>query len=255
MSLALPQYDQLTALSTPYRVAEGITDPGEIASLDLGTELSPVSKSWTIRPRSSDSGLRSVRVLDPDTGENLYLDYRCGCGEDAGAAYGGGYTLDRGTHVFHFQPGVVITAARGFGVDDLSWGDGTTSLTAGATWTNRSGNLTVHVRSLGRGARVTVGFTPGVPVAPAPTPRIMGSVRVDGRLHAVTGTWLHGATLRYQWFANGVPVPGATGSTFAPTRQQRGRTLRVDVTGSRAGYQSVTRSSPETLPVARAAAR
>jgi hypothetical protein len=255
MSLSLPQFDQLTALSTPYRVAEGITDPGEIASLALGNELSPVKRSWTIKPRSSDSGLRSVRVVDPDTGEYLYLDYRCGCGVDAGAAYGGGFTLDHGTRVFHFRPGVVITAARGSGVDDLSWGAGDTSLTAGGTWTNRSGNLTVHVRSLGKGARVTVDFTPGVPVAPAPAPRIDGDVRVGGRLHAVTGTWMRGVTLRYQWLANGVPVPGASGPTFTPTRRQRGRTLRVDVTGARAGYQPVTRSSTETSRVARAAVR
>ena len=41
----------------------------------------------TIKPRSDATGLRSVRVIDPDTGETLYLDYRSGGGKDAGSVY------------------------------------------------------------------------------------------------------------------------------------------------------------------------
>lgn len=253
MGFSLPGYDQLTALSTPYRVAEGVTDPGEIADVDLGDERAPVEQRWTIAPRSADSGLRSVRVQDPDTGRLLYLDYRCGCGQDARAAYQAGLVLSHGRGVFRYRPGVVVTAARsGFGVDDLALPRGATSLAKGVTWRNGSGNLRVRVDSLGARARVTVDFTPGALVAPAPTPTITGAARVGRRLHAVAGTWLRGVTLRYQWFADGVAVPGATGATFTPTRRERGSRLRVHVTGRRAGYHHVTRTSARTPRVGRA---
>ena len=63
-----------------------------------------------------------------------------------------GIALHHGTRAFTYHRGVVIAAARGFGVDDLSWGSGNTSLAAGETWRNSSGNLTVKVGSLA-GAR------------------------------------------------------------------------------------------------------
>ena len=88
MGFALPPaYNQLTALSTPFRVFQGVTDAGEIQDVDLGTKTVAVHATATIKPRSDGSGLRSVRVVDPDTGETLYLDYRSGTGEDAGSAY------------------------------------------------------------------------------------------------------------------------------------------------------------------------
>ena len=88
MGFALPsQYNMLTALSTPYRVFQGITVAGEVQTVDLGNGLSSVHVTATIKPRSDTTGLRSVRVEDPDTGEDLYLDYRSGTGQDAGAAY------------------------------------------------------------------------------------------------------------------------------------------------------------------------
>jgi hypothetical protein len=80
MGFAIDDFDQLTALSTPYRVYQGVTDPGEIQDVDLGDELSPVHVSATIKPRTDDTGLRSARVEDPVTGEALYLDYRSGAG-------------------------------------------------------------------------------------------------------------------------------------------------------------------------------
>jgi hypothetical protein len=69
MGFALGGYNQLTALSTPYRVFQGITDVGEIKDVSLGSTSRGVRATATIRPRSHDAGLRSVRVVDPGTGK------------------------------------------------------------------------------------------------------------------------------------------------------------------------------------------
>ncbi len=87
MGYVLPGYNGLTALSTPYRVFQGITDDGEVRDVPIGLGTTAVHVSATIRPRDHDAGLRSVRVVNPDTGRALYLDYRSGRGQDVGAFY------------------------------------------------------------------------------------------------------------------------------------------------------------------------
>jgi len=249
MGFALPPpYNQLTALSTPYRVFQGVTDAGEIQDVDLGTKTVAVHATATIKPRSDGSGVRSVRVVDPDTGEKLYLDYRSGTGEDAGSAY----LAQVSTGGLHYAPGVTLNAARTVngtpsGVDTLVVDDaGDTSLGAGATWTNASGSLSVHVSSLSAaGADVSVDFAPPV-IAPAPTPSVSGTPRVGATLHATTGTWMSGVTLTYRWFVDDVAVAGATGRSYDVRAVDLGKTIHVAVTGHRAGFPAVTRTSDET---------
>src|SRR3954452_22017883 len=108
MVFAIDDFDQLTALSTPYRVFQGITDPGEIQDVPLGDQTQPVHATATIRPRTDATGLRSVRVVDPDTGEQLYLDDRSGLGKDAGSVYAARGGLSSSSGVVHYAPGVVV---------------------------------------------------------------------------------------------------------------------------------------------------
>lgn len=86
----------------------------------------------------------------------------------------------------------------------------------------------------------------------APTPRISGTARVDGKLTAVTGTWTAGATLSYQWYVGGSRVTGATSSSFTPRPADVGKPVTVRVTGSLTGYPSVSKSSAATKDVVRA---
>jgi hypothetical protein len=254
MGFALSGVNQLTALSTPYRVFQGITDPGEIQDVALDDQTSPVHVSTTIAPRSDDTGLRSVRVVDPDTGETLYLDYRSGTGQDAGSAYLAQWGLSAGQRTVRYAPGVTVAAARGTsGVDTLVVdGSGHTSLGAGATWADASGDLTVHVTALGAsGADVTVDLTPPPHVInPAPVPTVTGTARVGSPLTAHPGTWMAGVKLGLQWYAGGRPVAGATGSTYTPRPADLGRTVHVEVTGSLSTYDDVTRSSAASAAVA-----
>jgi hypothetical protein len=160
MGFALAGYNQLTALSTPFRVFQGITDPGEIRDVDLGGRSRAVRATVTIRPRSRDAGLRSIRVVDPDTGKAMYLDYRSGTGDDAGAYYTARDRYLRSGHgPIRYAPGVTLNVAHDGSGDDTLVVDasGGTSLGAGSSWTDASGRLSIHVGALtAAGAKVTV---------------------------------------------------------------------------------------------------
>ncbi|MBT2552778.1 S-layer family protein [Arthrobacter sp. ISL-5] len=84
----------------------------------------------------------------------------------------------------------------------------------------------------------------------APAPRITGTVRVGYTLTAVPGTWGPApVTLTYQWKANGIAITGATASTYKPVAAVRGKILTVTVTGRKAGYTAVARTSAATVKV------
>ena len=56
--------------------------------------------------------------------------------------------------------------------------------------------------------------------------------------------------LTYQWLADGAPVDGATGLDVHPGPGQAGAAITVAVTGTKAGYAPVTKTSAATAPVA-----
>ncbi|MEU3847826.1 hypothetical protein AB0E44_12685 [Micrococcus terreus] len=84
----------------------------------------------------------------------------------------------------------------------------------------------------------------------APAPKISGTVRVGQTLTALRGTWTSGTTLRQQWLRNGVPITGATSPKYMLTAADRGKYISVRVTGSKAGYTTVTTVSSRTGAVA-----
>jgi len=77
---------------------------------------------------------------------------------------------------------------------------------------------------------------------------IAGTPRVGSTLSASSSTPLISATFSYQWSRDGEPI--ASGSTLTLTTAELGKTIRVRVTGSLAGY-SWSSESPATSPVAR----
>ena len=246
-------FNQLTALSTPLRVFQGVTDPGEIQDVALGDHTQPVEATATIRPRTDGTGLRSVRVVDPDTGEALYLDYRSGGGRDVGSVYAAHAGLDSTSGVVSYAPGVVIAATHKpgpGGVDDLVLdAAGHTSLAAGGTWTNASGSLSVHVTSIGAaGAAVTVDFTPPPtdPFTTVGSPVIGGTTTVGGTITLNPGTWSPTPTATMiRWTVSGTPVAGTD------------ERVVVRELPSLAGQQlvaTVTESAPGITPTAAQAA-
>ncbi|WOF23232.1 excalibur calcium-binding domain-containing protein [Microbacterium betulae] len=80
-------------------------------------------------------------------------------------------------------------------------------------------------------------------------PTISGTVKTGQRLTAKPGRWTAGTRLRYQWFANGSAISGATGSTYVVRPGNVDRTITVKVTGSKSGYTTKTVASAVTRRV------
>ncbi|MFI8525222.1 hypothetical protein ACIGB8_12295 [Promicromonospora sukumoe] len=75
----------------------------------------------------------------------------------------------------------------------------------------------------------------------AGTASVSGAVRVGYKLTAKTAGWPAGTTFAYRWVVGGTTA--GTAATYTPLATQAGRTLRLEVTGTRAGYGSRTVSS------------
>ncbi|MGY3380221.1 hypothetical protein ACVWYS_002178 [Arthrobacter sp. TE12231] len=77
------------------------------------------------------------------------------------------------------------------------------------------------------------------------TPTIVGTVKAGNVLTVKRGTWTWGTSFKYRWLRNGVPISGAWYSTYKVRTADRGTKLTVSVTGSKAGYKTITTTSSE----------
>jgi len=94
-------------------------------------------------------------------------------------------------------------------------------------------------------ARATV-RVPGLAFTPA-TPTIAGTTVVGEKLTAKVGTWQPTPTaFTYQWYRSGTAISGATGKTYTLKAADRGKKMTVKVTATRAGYESLARTSAAT---------
>ncbi|MFT3889136.1 MAG: hypothetical protein QM713_13360 [Arachnia sp.] len=83
----------------------------------------------------------------------------------------------------------------------------------------------------------------------AATPKISGTAKVGKKLTAKAGTWTKGTKLTYAWYANGKVVKGKTSSTLKLTSSVKGKKITVKVTGTKSGYNKVTKTSKATAKV------
>jgi hypothetical protein len=82
-------------------------------------------------------------------------------------------------------------------------------------------------------------------------PAITGTVRVGKTLTAHAGAWgPSGVTLRYQWYAAGAAIKGATTPTLRLAAAQYAKRITVTITGSLAGYATAVATSAATPKVA-----
>ena len=91
----------------------------------------------------------------------------------------------------------------------------------------------------------TVTITQGALVQ-TPTPVITGTPAVGSKLTAAAGTWDSGVSLAYAWLQD--PGTGAeqvvgTAKTLSLTSDMSGHSIKLQVTGSKAGYPDVTTTS------------
>jgi hypothetical protein len=96
---------------------------------------------------------------------------------------------------------------------------------------------------------------PAAPVSTAP-PIVAGTTVVGRTLTAVPGGWDQGGlTYAYQWMRDGVPVAGATSTSFPLGADDVGHRMSVQVTASRPGGAAGVAQSAETRTVVKAPSR
>lgn len=81
-------------------------------------------------------------------------------------------------------------------------------------------------------------------------PTITGTTKVGSTLTAKAGTWAPApVTLSHQWLRNGVAISGATASTYKLTSADKGKRITVRVTGTKAGYTTLSQTSTATAAI------
>lgn len=108
--------------------------------------------------------------------------------------------------------------------------------------------LTVTVTATATGLRPGVSTSPGVLVRlgrfAASAPIVTGSGRVGTKVKAKVKGWRpKPARLRYRWFLDGDPIPGAKGRGYRVRPRDAGKRLTVRVTASAPGYADASRTS------------
>jgi hypothetical protein len=83
-----------------------------------------------------------------------------------------------------------------------------------------------------------------------PKPTISGTVKVGSKLTAVPGAWGPApVSLAYVWKRSGVAISGATASGYTLTAADLGKAVTVTVTGTKAGFTTVAKTSSPTASV------
>jgi hypothetical protein len=128
---------------------------------------------------------------------------------------------------------------------------GATEPTYAVVAADDAGKLTVQVTASGAGLKSKVVTSAASRVADgqftsAPTPTITGTARQGQTLTAVTGTWSPKPSLTYQWYADGTAIKSATTASYPVVAKYEGMRITVSVTGSRAGFATITVTSAQT---------
>ncbi|HEY3408347.1 MAG TPA: hypothetical protein VGK53_09265 [Propionicimonas sp.] len=110
-----------------------------------------------------------------------------------------------------------------------------------------------HVRAISAGGFHSLALGTLLKKLSAPTPKVSDtSPQVGQALQARTGNWgPTPVTLSYQWFRGSSRIAGATGAGYLVRVEDLGARLKVQATGSKDGYSSVTKTSALTAKVAK----
>jgi len=129
----------------------------------------------------------------------------------------------------------------------------TTGVTTGTSATTFSPTAIVTRQQMAaflyRMSTTKLGCTPyparvGCVLMTGSTPTISGTKTVGSTLTVSVGTWTpSGTTTSIQWFRNGVAISGATRTTYVIVAADGGTSLTVSVTGTKAGFSPVTKTS------------
>ena len=138
---------------------------------------------------------------------------------------------------------------------------GATASTYTLTSTDRGYRMKVRVvgsqsgyTSVSKDSSLTGAVAYGV-FTTTPTPTVSGTAQVGLKLTAKPGTWSPAATFKYQWYrvssdGTSASISGATSSSYTLTSSDRGKRVKVRVSGYRPGFTTVRNYSSVTSSVA-----
>ncbi|MBK7820131.1 MAG: hypothetical protein IPJ61_03405 [Tessaracoccus sp.] len=90
----------------------------------------------------------------------------------------------------------------------------------------------------------------------AKTPKISGTAQVGKKLTAKPGAWKPtGLKFTYQWYRGSSKIKGATKSTYTLKSADKGKKIKVKVTGKKSGYTTASKTSKATSTVKGAPAK
>ncbi|KQO98705.1 hypothetical protein [Leifsonia sp. Leaf264] len=215
---------QTPALNLNSKDRLGVISPDDAPTL-YGNTDEPSTNTYTIGAASDLSGIRGLHIVDPISGEDYYVEYRNAQGRDTGSIYSlftdeitDGNNLDRmgsGVRILKgslaYGGSVVLPDRTSATVARLVW-------VTGRTFTSRTGGFSLTVNELtGPAATVDVTFGQSLPaVSGSALPTIVGTVTPGVTVTAQAGAdWSPKPTrIAWQWYLGGVPIAGATASTY-----------------------------------------
>lgn len=164
-----------------------ITDPGELAAVALPAGQRTAETAYDLRARGTATGLRGLRVTDPQSGLAYSVDWRSGGGRDADSYYGRGGTLtpNPGITVQQIDPDGRSATLQAYARPAPASGR-FYALTAGQSFA--TGGVRISVASLGdrtdplSTSRVGVALNATPPVAAPSTPVVVPAPAVPAPL-------------------------------------------------------------------------
>ncbi|MGC4174706.1 hypothetical protein [Demequina sp.] len=230
------EFNETPLLDAYRRDLLGVMPAGTVA-----TKTGTGATTYTLGTLGVGTGTQAIHVTGPTSGQEYYLEYRAGVGEET--VYQFAYpdsAIVRVTEV-HDDGTSEWAPVRLNGVDTrLDYG-----LKAKGAWSNAAGDVHVTVTSAGStSASVTVTTGPVSRVAITGV-ALTGVPAVGSPVSAVvTGLAPSNATLTYQWFRGLELIEGATSASYTPTAEDVGTSLRVQVIARASGYYPTAAVSP-----------
>ncbi|MFT4294381.1 MAG: CHAP domain-containing protein [Micropruina sp.] len=252
--------------------------PSYVGELRVGTTVGAhLGGWWTEGTQFSYAWFRNGKRIDGESADSLALTMEY-AGSRIGLAITGtkpGYStvtteiephnqivvLNVGTPTISGTPrvGAILSADPGIWMADVTYQyqwlregsqiEGATTASYQPTVADIGKRLSVRVSGWAPASQIlnaTSASTAAVTAASldAGTPSIGGDARVGGQVTANPGSWGPApVSLTYQWLIDGGAVSGATGQSWTVPTSAAGRSISVRVTGSKAGYDSVARTS------------
>jgi len=213
------------------------------------------SQTFTINANGLDTGLRGLEIINPDTGQRTFVEYRGAVGRDETTWYKRVRTktaeFPEGIRILRLDCATHSCAGKTSTV--LRTPNGRYAYTAGQTFTgaDSKGDALFQVKVIStepNTATVEVVFPKVLGLTlEGPTPTVTGVAKVGLPLTVIPGAWEPGVTLKYQWRVAGAAVSGATGTTFTPRGADAGKQVTVTVTGTLDGISGSKTSDPTEL--------